>query len=70
MEALEWRRENLDGDGSDLRRAMVRTFAERLMAFEVDVLCNAGYGAAGRAVTSVRTRSDTSAGSATGPVPR
>ena len=29
-----------------------RIFAERLMASEVDVLCNAGYGAAGRAVTS------------------
>ena len=45
-DALEWRREHLDGDGSDLRREMVRTFAERLMACEVDVLCNAGCGAA------------------------
>ena len=68
MDALEWLREHLDGDGSDLRREMVRTFAERLMACEVDVLCNAGYGAAGRSVTSVSTRSDASAGSATGPV--
>jgi putative transposase len=44
MDALEWLRKQLDTDGSDLLREMVRTFAERLMAAEVDVLCNAGYG--------------------------
>jgi hypothetical protein len=37
---------------------MVRTFVERLTTSEVDVLCNAGFGAGGRAVTSVSTRSD------------
>ena len=44
MDALEWLRKNLDADGNDLLREMVRTFAERLMAAEVDVVCNAGYG--------------------------
>src|SRR3979411_142057 len=45
MAALEWLRKHLDGDeSSDLLREMVRTFAERLMAAEVEVLCNAGYG--------------------------
>lgn len=44
MDALEWLRKHLDADGSDLLRAMVKTFAERLMAAEVEVLCNAGYG--------------------------
>jgi transposase-like protein len=44
MDALEWLRNNLDAEGSDLLREMVRTFAERLMAAEVDVMCNAGYG--------------------------
>jgi putative transposase len=44
MDALEWLRKHLDAEGSDLLREMVRTFAERLMAAEVDVLCNAGYG--------------------------
>jgi putative transposase len=44
MDALEWLRKQLDAEGSDLLREMVRTFAERLMAAEVDVLCNAGYG--------------------------
>ena len=36
MDALEWLRKHLDTDGSDLLREMVRTFAERLMAAEVD----------------------------------
>jgi len=44
MDALEWLRKHLDDEGSDLLREMVRTFAERLMAAEVEVLCNAGYG--------------------------
>ena len=70
MDAPAWLRKHLDGDGSDLLREMVRTFAERLMASEVDGLCNAGYAAAGRAVTSVSTRSDACTGSATGPVAR
>jgi putative transposase len=53
MDALEWLRKHLDADGSDLLREMVRTFAERLMAAEVEVLCNAGYGE----VTPERTNS-------------
>jgi putative transposase len=44
VDALEWLRKHLDSEGSDLLREMVRTFAERLMAAEVDVLCDAGYG--------------------------
>ena len=44
MDALEWLRKHLEGEGSDLLREMVATFAERLMAAEVEVLCNAGYG--------------------------
>jgi transposase-like protein len=44
MDPLEWLRKHLDDEGSDLLREMVRTFAERLMAAEVEVLCNAGYG--------------------------
>ncbi len=53
MDALEWLRKNLEAEGSDLFREMVRTFAERLMAAEIDVLCNAGYGE----VTPERTNS-------------
>jgi putative transposase len=53
MDALEWLRKHLDAEGSDLLREMVRTFAERLMGAEVEVLCNAGYGE----VTPERTNS-------------
>src|SRR5262249_46696536 len=42
-----------DAEGSDLLREMVRSFAERLMGAEVDVLFNAGYGE----VTPERTNS-------------
>lgn len=52
MDALEWLRKHLDDD-NDLLREMVRTFAERLMAAEVDAICNAGYGE----VTPDRTNS-------------
>ena len=44
MDALEWRRKHLEAEDNDLLREMVRSFAERLMAAEVEVLCNAGYG--------------------------
>ena len=44
MDALEWLRKHLDDEGNDLLREMVREFAERLMAAEVDVLCGAGWG--------------------------
>jgi putative transposase len=53
MDALEWLRKHLDAEGSDLLREMVRTFAQRLMGAEVEVLCNAGYGE----VTPERTNS-------------
>jgi hypothetical protein len=53
MDALEWPRKHLEAGGSNLLREMVRTFAERLMAAEVEVLCNAGYGE----VTPERTNS-------------
>jgi transposase-like protein len=53
MDALDWLRKHLDAEGSDLLREMVRTFAERLMAAEVDVVCNAGFGE----VTAERTNS-------------
>jgi transposase-like protein len=43
MDPLEWLRKHLDDD-NDLLREMVHSFAERLMAAEVDALCNAGYG--------------------------
>jgi len=44
MDALEWLRKQLDGDGDDLLREMVREFAQRLMAAEVDVLAGAAWG--------------------------
>ncbi len=44
MDALEWLRKHLEADDSDLLREMVKTFAERLMAADVDVVCNASYG--------------------------
>jgi putative transposase len=53
MDALEWLGKHLDAEGSDLLREMVRTFAERLIGAEVEVLCNAGYGE----VTPERTNS-------------
>jgi Transposase, Mutator family len=53
MDALEWLRTHLEAEGSDLPREMVRTFAERLMSAEVEVLCNAGYAE----VTPERTNS-------------
>jgi hypothetical protein len=44
MDALEWLRKQLDGDGDDLLREMVREFAQRLMAAAVDALAGAGWG--------------------------
>jgi hypothetical protein len=43
MEALDWLRKHLDAEGNDRLREMVRRFAERLVAAEGEVLCNAGY---------------------------
>jgi putative transposase len=44
MDAVEWLRKQLDGDENDLLREMVREFAQRLMAAEVDALAGAGWG--------------------------
>jgi hypothetical protein len=44
MDALKWLRKQLDSDGDDLLREMVREFAQRLMAAEVDALAGAGLG--------------------------
>jgi len=44
MDALAWLRKQLDGDGDDLLAEMVREFAQRLMAAEVDALTGAGWG--------------------------
>jgi len=46
MDALEWLRKQLDGDENDLLREMVREFAQRLMAAEVDAVVGAGWGEA------------------------
>ena len=53
MDALEWLRKHLEDEDSDLLAQMVKVFAERLMAAEVDALCSAGYGE----VTPERTNS-------------
>jgi transposase-like protein len=44
MDALAWLRKQLDGDENDLLREMVREFAQRLMAAEVDALAGASWG--------------------------
>ncbi len=44
MDALAWLRKQLDDDGNDLIAEMVREFAQRLMAAEVDALTGAGWG--------------------------
>ena len=44
MDALAWLRKQLDEDGNDLLAEMVREFAQRLMAAEVDALAGAGWG--------------------------
>ena len=44
MDALAWLRKQLETDGNDLLREMVRSFAEELMSAEADVVCGAPYG--------------------------
>jgi transposase-like protein len=44
MDALEWLRKHLEGDGSDVLREMIKTFAEALMSAEADGLCGAACG--------------------------
>jgi hypothetical protein len=41
MDPEDWLRKHLDDDGSGLLGEMVGTFAEQLMAAEVDALCDA-----------------------------
>jgi len=51
VDALEWLREQLDGDGDDLLREMVREFGQRLMAAEVDAVVGVGWGEHRQAVS-------------------
>lgn len=44
MDALEWLRKQLESDGGDVLREMVRSFAEGLMGAEADAVCGAPYG--------------------------
>jgi transposase-like protein len=44
MDALGWLRKQLEEDGNDLLREMVRSFAEVLMSADADAVCGAGYG--------------------------
>ena len=46
MDALVWLRKQLDADGNDLLRELVRSFAEELMGADADALCGAAYGEA------------------------
>lgn len=43
MDALVWLGKQLEADGNDLLREMVRSFAEGLMGAEADLACGAGY---------------------------
>ena len=51
-------RKHLDEARSDLLPEIVRTFAERLMAAEVDVLCTPGTARSARSGRTVRMVSD------------
>ena len=44
MDALVWLRNQLEADGNDLLREMVRSFAQGLMSAEADVVCGAAWG--------------------------
>ena len=44
MDELEWLRNQLEADGNDLLREMVRSFAQGLMSAEADVVCGAAWG--------------------------
>ena len=44
MDELAWLRKHLDSDGNDVIREMVREFAQRLTAAEVDAVVGAGWG--------------------------
>ncbi|MBU1493619.1 MAG: transposase [Actinobacteria bacterium] len=44
MDPLAWLRKQLESEGNDLLREMIRSFAESLMSAEAEVLCGAGNG--------------------------
>jgi hypothetical protein len=44
MDALDWLRKQLEDEDADLPREMVRLFAERVMAAEVDARYGASFG--------------------------
>ena len=44
MDELEWLRNQLEAEGNDLLREMVRSFAQGLMSAEADVVCGASWG--------------------------
>lgn len=44
MDELEWLRNQLEAEGNDLLREMVRSFAQGLMSAEADVVCGAPWG--------------------------
>ena len=44
MDELVWLRNQLEADGNDLLREMVRSFAQGLMSAEADVVCGAPWG--------------------------
>ena len=44
MDELVWLRNQLEVEGNDLLREMVRSFAQDLMSAEADVVCGAPWG--------------------------
>ncbi len=44
MDELVWLRNQLEAEGNDLLREMVRSFAQGLMSAEADVICGAPWG--------------------------
>ena len=44
MDELVWLRNQLEVEGNDLLREMVRSFAQGLMSAEADVVCGAAWG--------------------------
>jgi putative transposase len=75
MDALAWLRKQLEGECPDLLRAMIKEFAEQLMAAEADALCGAGWGERSPARVNHRNgyrgrRFDTRAGTIDLEIPR
>ena len=53
IDPIEWLRKQLDSD-SDMQQAMLREFAQKLMAAEADGVCGAGYGERSESRTNTR----------------